>query len=295
MINDYIITCCSTVDLPYKHMKLRGIPFAQMHYYLDNVEHLEDLGATMDSHKFYQQMLDGVETRTSQVNVEEFCSFFRKYLNIGQDILHITLSSGISGVFNSACIARDMMAEEFPDRKVVVVDSLCASSGYGLLMDLLLDKQQEGATIEEVASYAESIRGNIQHWFFSMDLTFFVKGGRVSKTAGFFGNMLNICPLLNVSPTGSLEVRQKLRGKKLAIKTAVNKFLEHAEGGADYDGPCYISHSDCLDDVNDLIAKLEEAAPKLKGKIQVNNIGSTIGCHTGPGTVALFFVGDERE
>ncbi len=295
MINDYIITCSSTVDLPYKHMKTRGIPFAQMHYYLDGVEHMEDLGASMDAHEFYQQMLDGVDTKTSQVNVEEFCAFFRKLLGIGQDILHISLSSGISGVYNSACIARDMLKEEFPDRKILVVDSLCASSGYGMLVDLVLDAQQNGKSIDEAYAYANEIRNHIQHWFFSMDLTFFVKGGRVSKAAGFFGNMLNICPLLNVSPTGTLEVQQKLRGKKLAIKTTVKTMLELTENGSEYDGPCYISHSDCIEDVNDLIEKLEEAFPKLNGKIKINNIGSTIGCHTGPGTVALFFIGKTRE
>ncbi len=294
MDQSYVISCCSTVDVPYAHLLERNIPYAKMHFYLDGEEHLEDLGETFDAKEFYQKMLDGVDTKTSQVNVEEFCTMFRPILESGKDLLHVTLSSGISGTYNSAAIAVDMMREEFPDRKVYVVDSLCASAGYGLFVDLLADKRDEGATIDELLAYAEAVRSNVQHWFFSMDLTFFVKGGRVSKASGFIGNMLNICPLLNVNSEGKLIVRKKLRGKKLAIKTTVATMLERT-GSADYAGKCFISHSDCIDDVNEVVRQIEATFPNLAGKVMINNIGSTIGSHTGPGTVALFFVGDERE
>ncbi|MCD8023713.1 MAG: DegV family EDD domain-containing protein, partial [Lachnospiraceae bacterium] len=168
------------------------------------------------------------------------------------------------------------------------------SSGYGLLMDMLADNREAGCSAEERADWTMKNRLTIHHWFFSTDLTFFIKGGRVSKTSGGIGTMLNICPLLNVDDEGKLIPRSKIRGKRAVIKKLVEKMKEHALDGTDYSGKCYISDSACYEDARAVADLIETAFPKLKEPVLINSIGTTIGSHTGPGTVALFFVGDER-
>ena len=185
--------------------------------------------------------------------------------------------------------------EKYPDRKIIVVDSVSASSGYGLLRDYIADTRDTGATIEETAAYAEELKLHIHHWFFSTDLSSYIRGGRVSKTAGFVGQVLGICPLLNMDTPGHLIPREKVRTKRKVKQTIVERMLQHAENGADYDGKCYISHSDCLDDAKDVAALVESTFPSLKGKVELYSIGTTIGSHTGIGTVALFFKGDLRK
>ena len=175
-------------------------------------------------------------------------------------------------------IAKENLEERYPDRKILIVDSLGASSGYGLLMDKLADLRDE-----------EKHRLNVHHWFFSTDLTFYVKGGRISKTAGAIGGVLNICPLLNMDNQGRLIPRYKIRTKRKVIRTIVDKMAEYADHQTDYNGKCYISHSARA--VADLV---ESRFPYLNGKVEINNVATTIGSHTGPGTVALFFWGDTR-
>ncbi len=294
-MSDYIISCCSTADLTKEHFEKRDIHYICFHFEIDGKQYMDDLGESMEFHDFYSRMAAGSMTKTSQINVDEFVNYFEPFLKEGKDIIHLSLSSGISGVVNSAMIAKDDLQEKYPDRKIYVIDSLAASSGYGLLMDILADMRDEGKTIDELKDYVEKNRLYIHHWFFTTDLTYLVRGGRVSKTAGFVGNLLNICPLLNVNDEGKLIPREKIRTTKKVIKEAVGKMKEHALNGADYDGKCYISQSDCMDLADTEVAMIEEAFPKLKGKVEVNYIGTTIGSHTGPGTVALFFVGkDER-
>ncbi len=294
-MSDYIISCCSTADLSKEHFEKRNIEFICFHFEIDGRQYMDDLGESMDFHEFYDKMAQGAMTKTSQINVDEYVNYFEPFLKDGKDIIHLSLSSGISGSFNSAMIARDDLMEKYPDRKFYVLDSLAASSGYGLLMDILADLRDEGRTIDELKEYVEKNRLYIHHWFFTTNLTYLVRGGRVSKTAGFVGNLLNICPLLNVNNEGKLIPREKIRTTKKVVREAVEKMKEHAVNGTDYDGKCYISQSDCRDIADTEIALIEEAFPKLKGRIEVYDIGTTIGAHTGPGTVALFFVGhDER-
>lgn len=229
------------------------------------------------------------------MNADEFTEYFRPFLENGQDILHLTLSSGISGVYNSACIARDILSEEFPDRKIYIVDSLAASSGFGLLMDAIADKRDEGMDIDALYQWTKNNLLQLNHWFFSSDLTFYIRGGRISKTSGTIGNILNICPLLNVNNEGKLIVREKIRTKRKVIKQIVAKMEENARDGLDYDGKCYISQSACYEDARAVADLIESKFPKLNGKVTIYNIGTVIGSHTGPGTVALFFWGKERE
>ena len=293
-MSNYILSCCSTADLSKEHFEKREIHYICFHFMLDDITYPDDLGQSIPFPEFYQKMADGAMTKTSQVNADEFVEYFRPFLQEGKDILHFTLSSGISGVYNSACIARDMLSEEFPDRKIYIIDSLAASSGYGLLMDALADKRDEGLDIDALKDWATEHLLNLNHWFFSGDLTFFIRGGRISKTAGTIGNMLNICPLMNVNNEGKLIVREKVRSKKKVIKAIVGKMEELARDGLNYDGKCYISQSACYEDARAVADLIESKFPNLDGKVEINNIGTVIGSHTGPGTVALFFWGQER-
>ena len=293
-MENYIISCCSTADLSKEHFEKRNIHFICFHFMLDGVMYDDDLGKSIPITDFYQKMVDGAETSTSQVNAEEYQQFFRTFLEKGQDILHITLSSGISGTYNSACIARDLLEEEFPERKIYVVDSLAASSGYGLLMDAIADRRDSGMGIDELHQWILDHRLFLNHWFFSSDLTFYIKGGRVSKASGAIGNLLNICPLLNINSEGKLIVQEKVRTKRKVIKQIVAKMEEHANDGPEYNGKCYISQSACYKDARAVAELIEEKFPNLKGNVEIYDIGTVIGSHTGPGTVALFFWGTER-
>lgn len=294
-MNDYIISCCSTADLTAEHFEAKDIKYLCFHYELDGKPYLDDLGQTMAFHDFYQAMVDGADTKTSQINADEYVAYFSRFLEEGKDVLHLCLSGGISGTINSAMIAKQELEEKYPDRKIYIVDSLAASSGYGLLMDHLAGLRQQGKTIDEVYRFAEENKLKLHHWFFSTDLTFYVKGGRISKTSGFVGTMLSICPLLNMDAQGKLIPRQKIRTKKKVITAIVDKMKECAQDGLDYSGKCYISHSDCYEDARAVADLVEATFPKLNGKVEINYVGTTIGSHTGPGTVALFFWGQERE
>lgn len=291
---DYVLSCCSTADLSKAHFEQRGIFYICFHFALDGVDYDDDLGHSIPFDQFYQAMANGAETRTSQVNVSEFVEYFSNFAEQGKDILHVCLSSGISGVINSAQSAAALVREKYPDRKIYIVDSLGASSGYGLIMDKLADLRDEGMDIDAVHDWVEANKLKLHHWFFSTDLTFYVKGGRISKAAGVFGGMLNICPLLNMDNLGRLIPRSKIRGKKRVIQEIVQRMEEHADGGLDYSGKCYISNSACYDDARAVADLIEAKFPNLNGKVEINSVGTTIGSHTGPGTVALFFWGDER-
>ncbi len=293
-MSEYILSCCSTADLSNEHFLKRRISYICFHYELDGVQYADDLGKSMPFDKFYTAMANGADTKTSQINTDEFIAYFEPFLKEGKDILHLCLSSGITGVMNSALLARDMLAETYPDRKIYIVDSLAASSGYGLLMDKLADLRDGGMGIDELNEWALANRLRLHHWFFSTDLTFFIKGGRVSKAAGFVGGMLNICPLLNVDYMGRLIPRYKIRTKRKVIQAIVGKMEEYADNGLAYNDKCYISHSACYEDARAVADLIENRFPKLEGKVLINSIGTTIGAHTGPGTVAVFFWGKER-
>ena len=290
----YVLSCCSTADLSKEHFEAIRVPYVCFHYRMDGVEYTDDLGQTIPFDEFYARMAAGADTSTSQVSISEYVEFFTRFLEQGKDIVHVTLSSGISGTINSAQNAAMILRERYPDRRIFVIDSLGASSGYGLLMDTAAAKRDEGLSAEELAQWIEDNRLKLHHWFFSTDLSFFVKGGRISKTAAVFGGLLEICPLMNMDNLGRLIPRYKIRTKKKVIRECVKKMEEHARGGHDYDGKCYISMSACLPDARAVADLVEEKFPKLNGKVEINNVGNLIGAHTGPGTVALLFWGDER-
>ncbi len=294
-MSNYILTSCSPADITRDYFQKLNIPYVCFHYELGGASYQDDLWTSMSPKVFYQKMIDGAMTRTSQVNSMEYVNFWRPFLEAGKDIVHVTLSSGLSGTYNSACTAAESLRHDFPDRKIAVIDSLAASSGFGLLLDTLAELRNQGASMQELVDFAEKEKLHLHHWFFSSDLTFYIRGGRVTKTAGFFGKLLNICPLLNVNNEGHLIPREKIRTKKKAIQVIVERMKEHADGGLNYSRKCFLSHSDRLEDAQEVAALVEQTFPNLQGKVQIFNIGSTIGAHTGPGTIALFFWGDLRQ
>lgn len=294
-MQNYILSCCSTADLSEAHFAQRDIRYICFHFELDGKQYEDDLGKSVPFDAFYKAMAEGAETKTSQVNTEEFVAYFTPFLEAGLDILHVCLSSGLSGVSNAANVARDELREIYPERKIYIVDSLGASSGYGLFMDKLADLRDAGMGIDELRDWAEAHKLELHHWFFSTDLTYYVKGGRISKASGWFGTVMQICPLLNMDNEGRLIPRYKIRTKKRVIREIVDRMEECALDGLQYSGKCYISNAGCYEDARAVADLIEERFPKLNGKVEINSVGTTIGSHTGPGTVALFFWGAPRE
>ncbi len=294
MAYNYILSCCSYTDFSAQKMKDLDIKYICTPYMMDGKTYIDDLGETTSYEEFYKAMENGAVTNTYQLNQNDFADYFRELLKSGQDIIHVSLSSGLSGVSNSARLAIETMKKEFPERTIYLVDSLAAAAGLGLLMETASDLRAGGMGIEELYNWLESNKLKLHHWFFTTDLTYFVRGGRVSKTSGFIGGVLNICPLMNVSNEGKLIPRAKVRGKKKVIAEIVERMKEHAQNGTDYNGKCFICNSACEDDAKEVAALIEEGFPNLDGKVQIFTIGTTIGSHTGPGTVAVFFWGDER-
>lgn len=294
-MSDYILSCSSTVDLTPQQMKERDIRYVCFHFILDGQDHKDDMGQSIAPEELYSRMVAGAEAKTSQVALGEYTEYFEQLLQEGKDILHVEFSSGLSGSYNSARLVVEDLKEKYPDRKIYLVDSLAASSGYGLIMETLADMRDAGKSVEELYQWIEENRLRMHHWFFSTDLTFYIRGGRISKTAGAVGTLLGICPLLNMDNLGRLQPREKIRTKKKVIRRIVEMMEAHAQDGTEYSGKCYICQSACLDDAKAVAALVEEKFPKLQGKVEIYPIGATIGSHTGPGTVALFFWGDERK
>ena len=289
----YMLSCCSTVDLSPEWLSKRDVSCIDFNYCLGDTWLKDDFGKTVPPTELYRRMLAGERATTSQVSVGEYQEFFRSALNEGRDVLHVTLSSGISKTYNSACLAADQLKAQYPDRTIHVVDSLCASAGYGLFIDRLAELRNQGMGVDELATWATEHRLELNHLFFSSDLTFFVRGGRVSPFAGAVGGVLKICPLMHVATDGSLQVKEKVRTKARSERRMLERMKELAAGGAAYDGPVFISQSDCIDDARSVAAAIEKAFPNIRdGKVEIFPIGATIGVHTGPGTVALFFWGN---
>ena len=234
-------------------------------------------------------MRDGAAPKTSAVNVAEFEELFESALSEGKDVLYIGFSSALSTTYNSARLASVSLSEKYPERKIRVVDTLSASSGYGLIVKLVNDKKNAGATIDEAADYAEDIKLKISIWFTVDDLEYLKRGGRISAAAAFFGNMLGIKPVLRMDDTGHLVPFSKVRGRKMSLNAMADKYGELA---TDLGGIAFISHGDCIADAQylaDLLKTKYGASVEL-----ITDVGPIIGSHSGPGTVALFFPGKSR-
>jgi len=293
-MSDYIISCCTIADLNKEHFEKRDIKYACMQYSIGDEEYADDLGISVPYATFYERMAAGEMTHTSQINPMGYMEYFKSIMEGNKPIIHITLSSGLTGTYNSARAGAGMLMDDYPDLKIYVVDSLGASGGAGLLVDTMADKRDEGMSVEELYDWTLANRLKLNHWFFSTDLKYYVRGGRISKTEGFVGSMLKICPLCNMDKEGHLIPREKIRTKKKVINTIVERMEQYAEDGLDYSGKCFICHANCYDDARAVADMIEERFPKLNGRVEINYIGTIIGSHTGPDTVALFFWGKER-
>ncbi len=291
----FTLTCCSTADLPKEYFEKRDIPYVCFHFTMDGVEYPDDLGQSMSFDEFYARIAAGAMPTTSLVNTEQFIAFFEPLLQAGKDILHLSFSSGLSGSYASALLARDELKARYPQRELIVVDSLGASSGYGLMLDTLADMRDAGVSLADAAAWIEAHKLNMHHWFFSTDLTHYKRGGRISPTAFVVGSILGINPLMNMDDGGHLTPRFKINGKKRVMREIVKQMEQHAENGLDYDKKCFISNSACREDAETVAALVEKTFPKLNGKVMINSVGTVVGAHTGPGTVALFFWGDSRK
>lgn len=295
MEQKFVLSCCSTADVSYDHMTRRQISVLHYTYAVDGVEYEDDMGRDGASlPRFYEWIRQGKQPSTSQISVGRYMEYFAELLKKG-DILHLTFSSGMTGGVNNAFLAAQEVQENYPEHKIYLVDSLCGSSGYGMFADLVADLRDGGATAEEAYAWAMENRGKVHHHFFTGDMSYFRRTGRVSGSAAAVATVLNICPVMCLDDKGAIKAYGKVRGKKAAVKALADEMVAHAENGTDYAGPCVISHSMCPEDAQAMADAVEERFPHLKGKIAVNVIGPVVGSHTGIGTVALFFMGDERQ
>ena len=286
----YMLSCDSTTDLTLAQYAALDLHYVSLHFLLDGKEYPDDYGQSLPMKTFFDAMAAGATTGTSQVTTGEFELYFRQFLEQGSDILHVSLSSGLSGCYHSACAARDMLLEEFPERKIIVVDSLCGSGGAAILMLEAARQRDAGRTMEETAAWIEARRLHVHHWLFTPELAYFVRGGRVSAAAALFGTMLSIKPVLHVDDTGHLVPVSKTRGRKASLLALVDRMAESAIDPAGQ--TIFISHGDCEADA-------EFVADEVRRRfgvqdIHINYVGPVIGNHSGPGTLALFFLGSRR-
>lgn len=283
-MNDYVIFTDSACDICPETLAEWGVGFSSLVFRFSDSDK-EYLNGDMDVSDFYQRMRDGGIAKTSAINTQTFKEAFASILAEGKDVLYVGFSSGLSTTCNSAKSAADMLASEYTDARVRVVDSLCASAGLGLLVKLAVEKKSEGATLDETADYIEKVSPHLCQWFTVEDLVYLKRGGRVSPTVAFVGNMLGIKPILHVDDEGHLVNVTKVRGRKPSVSALADKYTELADPTV---GKVFISHGDCLADA-EYLASLIEKKHGVKTEI-ITHVGPVIGAHSGPGTLALFFV-----
>jgi len=285
---NYVVCTDSSSDIPSALLSEWGVVSTPLSFRFSNSDK-QYTNDEMSIENFYSQMKDGAVAKTSAVNSEQFIESFKKILEDGQDILYLGFSSGLSTTYNSARIAKEALLPDYPDRRIELVDTLCASAGEALLIRLVLDKKESGATIDEAMEYAEAIKLSICHWFTVDDLVYLKRGGRVSPTTAFVGNVLGIKPVMHVDNDGHLVNVTKVRGRKISIATLAQKYSELC---TDRNARVFISHGDCRKDAEELAGIIKEKTGKSTDLI--TDVGPVIGAHSGPGTLALFFVGKER-
>ena len=287
-MREYIITVNSTVDLPKEWLEERGVPVIPLKYTIDGETYTDMEGLT--AKEFFAKLREGKMATTSQINPEEARAYFEPFLKEGKDVLHLGFSSGLSGTLNSMRIAAEELKEDYPEAKIYVIDTLCACLGEGLLLYYALKQKAAGKTIDETAAWAEENKLHICHNVTVDDLHHLHRGGRVSKTAAVLGTMVQIKPIIHMDNNGCLQVIGKERGRKKAL----NKIVDMAAGqipGWEND-IAMITHGDCIEDA-EYVAKQVREKLGIK-EVLINNIGTVIGSHTGPGVVAVFVMGNAR-
>ncbi|MGN0454280.1 MAG: DegV family protein [Ruminococcus sp.] len=294
MNTKFILSCESTVDLPFSYVSGRNIPVIFYTYTVDGKEYIDDMLRDSEAlPNFYQLLDDGKLPSTSQLNEFAYEEFFEEQLKQG-DLLHIAFGSGMTKSVANAESAAAKMREKYPNRKLIVVDSLCSSSGYGMLVDYAADMRDKGCSIEETEKWLIDNRNKIHHQFFSTELKHYRRSGRMSGATAMIATILGICPIMRLDDKGRIIAYGKVRGKTNAIKTTLDAMESHAQGGKNYSEKCWICHSRCLEDAENLKKELKQRFPNIKGDIRICDVGTIIASHCGPGTVAVFFLGDER-
>ena len=294
MQTEFTLSCCSTVDLQYAYLEQRGIPILFYTYTVDDVEYVDDMGRDPEAlPRFYRMLSAGKQPKTAGLSIGAYAEFFERQLQHG-DLLHVAFTSGQSGSVFNAQAAAELVREKYPQRRLVVVDSLCSSSGYGMLVDSAADLRDRGCSLEETERWLLENRKTVHHQFFSTDLSHYRRSGRISGAAAAVGAILNLCPIMRLNDAGRIIAYDKVRGKRRAIERTLDVMAQHARGGTQYDGKCFICHSDCLEDAERLRDGVEARFPGLAGRVRLCDIGTIIASHCGPGTVAVFFYGDER-
>lgn len=286
----YRITTDSTCDMPKKFYEERGIAVIGLSFLLDGQEYNEASDNTLPTKDFYDQLREGKRSTTMQVNTFNFVEFVEPFLAAGEDVLHIAFSSALSGTCESCKRGAEELMAKYPDRKLIVIDSLCASMGEGMLLYHADENRKTGMTIDKNAEWVENNKLNVCHWFTVDDLMHLHRGGRVSKTSAIFGALLGIKPVLHVDNEGRLKLVSKVRGREASMDALVSKLKETATGDISKE-MVFISHGDCLDDARLLENKLKQAGVK---KLIISDVGAVIGSHSGPGTIAMFFMGQQR-
>lgn len=287
-MSTYQILTDSGCDIPDEQLATWQVRAAQMEVLLEGEESRPN--NAVDNAAFYAKLRDGKTARTTAVNVGTFRELFEPTLEAGQDILYLCFAAALSaGTYQAVNIAADDLREKYPDRKILVLDTCCASMGQGLLVYLVTQFRQTGATLEEAYAFADRTQKKMCHWFIVDDLFFLKRGGRLSGVAALFGSALGIKPVLHSDEKGRLINVSKARGRNGAIEALVKKFGELALPENEM---IYISHGDCAGDAEKLAARLREVYGVRN--IVIGEIGPVIGAHSGPGTLALFFLGSEK-
>lgn len=287
----FVLTCESTADLPLNYLNQRNIAAIPYTYCIDGVEYVDDMGEFDGRKQFYKFLSDGKVPTTSQICIDRYMNFFREQLSKG-DLLHIAFDSGLSHSVYNAYYAAEELKKEFPKRRIVVLDSTCGCLGYGIFVDTLADMRDAGKSFDELYDWAKANRTRVHHQFFSTTLSYYRRSGRVSGPASLIGNMLKLCPLLRLDKTGKIIAYSKVMSVSKAITKTVAETEAHVENGREYDGKMWIAHSDCIDTAEAVTKQLKAAFPKAD--IRLFEIGPVIGSHCGRGTVAVYFMGDER-
>lgn len=286
----YIITTDSSVDVGRKHLQEIGIDVINYKYEL-NGDFYEDDGEASQSYDEFYDILDRPDSsgKTSAINTLEYIEFFKKYLENGNDVIHVMLSSGLSSSYNNACLAKAELEETYPNNKLLIIDSKLASSAVALLVDKLASLRDEGMSMEDVYNWGEENKYFIHAFFTSTDLAHFVRGGRLSAPVGTIGGKLNICPLMRIDKDGKLTIEKIIRTPKKAYSTE----LKYFEKLRIEDTPIYVNHAKTYEDFNYFVDKVEKIAPEVNIKSSLTRVGTTIGVHTGPKTICVFFWSDK--
>lgn len=290
----FVLSCESTVDLPFSYVSERNIPVIFYSYTINGKEYVDDMLRNPEAlPQFYQFLEEDKLPSTSQINEFNYLNFFEQQLQHG-DLLHIAFGSGMTQSVRNAELAADELREKYPERKIIVIDSLCSSSGYGMLVDYAADMRDKGCTMEEIERWVIDNRQNIHHQFFSTELKHYRRSGRMSGATAMVATVLGICPIMRLDDKGRIIAYGKVRGKNNAIKATVDAMEAHAQGGRNYTGKCFICHSQCIQDAEKTKAAILERFPHIQGDVRIVDIGTIIASHCGSGTVAIFFLGDER-